>query len=434
MQVTKTETDTRTYQLDIEVDASTVSKAFGRAYKDFSRFTRVPGFRPGHAPRKVLERYVDHERLRRYVMESLAADAYAEAIKSEGLDPYGEPDIVPGDLVDGEPWRFQVTVADQPRVELGDYSDLSVERPIVPVTDEDVERAIDSIRQDRAELRSVQGRAVQPDDVLIVDMSITPEGEPPGEVGRSIVRLHQAIPGFAEAVTGQMIDETREFTLTFPPDYSDPQRAGVTARFSVTVASISERVLPEVTDEWVKTISPHDTVEGWKAAIREDLESRMRAMADDHAMNQIVKQLVERSTVEYAPAMLHEEVERDLQSLAADLSRNGTSYEQYLSMVNMSREEHQARLEAEADATIRTRLVLRAFAAKEGIVIKSEEIEARYSEIQASANAAGIRLAGSERDQRNRLANRILMDRLRERLMSLAQITDVPLAPGAEGA
>ncbi|NLI00246.1 MAG: trigger factor [Chthonomonadales bacterium] len=429
MQVTKKETEPRTYLLDIEVEADAVRKAFGQAYRDFGQYTRVPGFRPGHAPRRILERYVNQDKLRQHVMEILVADAYEAALKQEALEPYDEPEFVPGDLVDGEPWRFQVTVADQPLVELGDYSNIAVERPIVTVTDDDVERAVEGVRNDHASLQAVHDRPVQPDDVIIVDMSITPEGQEPGETGRSLVRLNQSIPGFAEAVTGQAIDETREFTLTFPHDYADPERAGVTARFVVTVASISERALPEVTDEWVRTLGPFETVQEWKDSLRESLQARMESVANDVALSRIIGQLVQRSRIEFPPAMLRDEVENDLRGLSEELVRNNTTYEQYLSMTNLTREEHEARVEAEAAATIRNRLVLRAFARQEGITIDSDEFEERYAEAVNRADAIGVRLAGSEREQRRRLANRLIMDKLRDRLLALATITDVPVSP-----
>lgn len=427
MQVTKQETEPCTYTLDIEVDAQAVSRAFGRAYRDFSQFTRVPGFRPGHAPRKVLERYVDDDRLRRHAMEIIAQDAYAEALKQEEIEPYDEPDLEPGDLIEGEPWRFQVTVAGQPRIVLGDYSDLAVDRPIMDVTDADVDRSVETIRNDNAELRMASGRGVRADDVLIVDMSIALEGEPHPEPQRSIVRLPQAIPGFAEAVEGQLVDEARTFTLAFPPDYSDKDRAGRTAEFRVTVASINERTLPEVTDEWIATLGPFGNVEAWRASLRDDLVRRMHELGDEVATSRIVKELVDRSKIEFPPAMLRAEVERDLKRLADELARNETEYDEYLTMMSLTREQHEQRVEQEAEAAIRTRLALREFAKAESVDLDEDEVESRYSELRAGAEQAGVHLAGNERDQRTRVANRILQEKLREKLMSMAKITDVPV-------
>jgi trigger factor len=426
MLINKETVEPCTYLLDIEVDADTVRKAFNRAYRDFAQVTRVPGFRPGHAPRKVLENYVDDEKLRTHVMEILAGKAYAEALEKEHIEPYNEPDFKPGDLVEGEPWRFQVTVAGQPQVTLGDYSGIAVERPVMPISDDDVERSVETVRRDNAELKMVQGRAVQPNDVLIVDMSITFEGEPPGKVQRSLVRLSQTIPGFAEAVEGQCAEETRTFTLTFPPDYQDEQRAGKTAEFTVTVVTIHEYAVPEVTDAWVATLGPYTTVDEWKASLRQDLERQARAIADDAASSRIVKALVERATIEFPPAMVEAEVESDLARLEEELRRSRLTYNDYLEMMKLTREEHLARVEEQAKEAIRARLVLRAFAKQEGLAIDDAELERRYTEIRDGAEAAGVLLAGTEADQRTRIANRMLQEMLRERLFAIATITDVP--------
>jgi trigger factor len=430
MQVSKQETAPCTYKLEIELDAAAVRRGFGRAYKDFSQFTRVPGFRPGHAPRAVLDRYVNHERLREHVMELLVRDAYREALAAESIDPYDEPDFTPGDLVDGEPWRFEVTVAGQPRVQLGDYTSLTVERPVMAVTDADVERSADTVRGENAELRSVTDRGVQADDVLIVDMAIAMEGQEPAQPQRSIVRLAQTIPGFAEAVAGQRTDEARSFSLTFPHDYDDPARAGQTAEFRVTVASINERVLPDVTDEWVGRLGHFESVEAWRQSLRADLEKRMNGLADEVATSRIVQQLVEGSRIEFPPAMLDAEVQRNAARLSEELRRNETTYEQYLEMTKLSREEHQARMEAEAETAVRTRLVLREFARAESMELDESEVETRYIELRDGAANAGLRLAGDETDQRTRVANRLLQEKLREKLLGMATVTDVEVKAG----
>ncbi len=428
MQLTKKVTDPCTYLLDIEVDAATVSKAFGRAYRDFAKFTRVPGFRPGHAPRKVLEPYVDADRLREHVMDILVSAVYSDALEQEHIIPYGDPNLEPGDLVEGEPWRFQVTVAGQPIVKLGDYSSLAVERPIVEVTDEDVESTIESIRRENAELKMAEGRGVKPDDVLIVDMGIRVEGQDEAKMPRSLVRLNQAIPGFAEAVAGQMPDETRSFSLTFPPDYHDESRAGKNAEFTVTIGTINEYVLPDINDEWVASNTEFATVAEWREEIRRRLNERMRESADDVALSRIIAALVAGATIEFPPAMLDDEIRASMTRLAQELERNRTSYEQFLSMSNLTREEHQERVEQEAELAIKTRLVSREFAQQEGLKLDHAAVEKELDELRRRADDAGIELIGTERAQRLRVANSMLHEQVRARLFEIAKITDVPVA------
>src|SRR5438132_1215845 len=155
MAETKEQENPCTLILDIEIEPEEVSKAFDRAYREFSGFTNVPGFRPGKAPRPMLEKFVNQERLRERVMEILAGPAYRDELKSREITPYTDPEVEFGDLENGRPCQFKASVPLPPKVTLGDYSNISVERPVYKVTDEDVDREIDSIRNERARLEAV---------------------------------------------------------------------------------------------------------------------------------------------------------------------------------------------------------------------------------------------------------------------------------------
>src|SRR5690349_1498923 len=160
MQVTKEQAGPCTVKLDIEVEPEAVERAFERAYREFARFTNVPGFRPGKAPRSVLERYVNKERLNERVRELAAVPAYKEALDKEEIKPYGEPEVEFSDLAEGQPFQFKATVPMPPAVELGDYKTIEVERKAFPVTEEDIEQAILRIREEHAKIQKVSDRGV----------------------------------------------------------------------------------------------------------------------------------------------------------------------------------------------------------------------------------------------------------------------------------
>jgi trigger factor len=435
MQVTKEQVEPCTVALDIQVEPEIVSRAYERAYKDFGKFTNVPGFRPGKAPRAMLERYVNQEKLRERVMELVATPAYREALEQEKISPYLDPEVEFSDLADGQPWQFKALVPTAPQITLGDLKGISVERPVYQVTDEDVNQQIDSLRGEHARLEKVEGRGVEPEDVIIAEMKVTVEGEePPAEPRRTLIRLGDNIPGFDEAVLGQQVDEERTFKLTYPEDYQDPEKAGKTADFEVKIASISRRVLPELTDEWVKGAMPFQTVEELKDTVRKAQEGRMKDLSDRIAEGRIVEEIIKRSTIEFPGAMTREEMQEEAEQLGRELQQRGLSYEQYLQMSGMTEEQHQARMAQTAEERVKTTLVLRELAKNENIEVTGDEMAEEFARIAATNSLSDEDTRRLIRDERRRtaVANTIIRRKLRARLFEMAEIKDVEAKP--EGA
>lgn len=436
MQVSTEKVGPCKYGMQIEVDADSVRRAFGRAYRDFSEFTRVPGFRPGKAPRSVLEKYVNKERLEQHVMELLAGPAYREAVEQEKLKPYGEPDFEPGDLVETEPWQFRATISVEPVLTLGDPSGIKVERPVLAVSDEDIERSLSALRTEHADHQPVEGRGVAEGDVVVLDMSIRMPDQEEAPVRRSLVSIGQNIPGFDEALMGQMPDETREFDLQFPDDYSEASRAGQVGHFTVTVVTINTRAFPELTDEWIQAIGAGSSLEDFRERERARLAERYEAYSNEVAASRAVAALVERSNVEYPAEMLEEEVNRALHGLSAELERANTTYERYLTMGGMTREEHEERLEKQADQRIRTRLVLREFAQTEQLEITETDTAEAAAHARELAERANMPVGRSAVEQTYEMLNQTLHLRIIQRLKEKIEITDAPVpdvaAPDSE--
>lgn len=429
MQVTKEQSAPCTVTLDFQIEPDAVSRAFARAYREFGNFTHVPGFRPGKAPRQVLERYVNPERLRERVMELVAVPAYQEALKQEQITPYRDPEVVFSDLADGQPWQFKAIVPTAPKVILGDYSHIVVERPVHTVDEEDVARQIERHRAEHARLEKVEGRGVQERDILIAEMSVQEEGqEGPAEPKRTLIRLGNNIPGFDEAILGLQVDEERTFTLTYPEDYQDPERVGKQATFTVKIVSINQQVLPELTDEWVRSVLPFQTVEELKADIREKSQQAMEEIGNRVAESRIIEQLVQRATIEFPPVLVEEEVEEDLKELHHELEQRRMTYAQYLEATGKTEEQHRAELATKAEAHVKSTLVLRELARRENIAVSDAEIDAAFDQLTAGSDLSEetlARLKGEER-RRTALANTVVRRKLRDYLFQIATLQDVP--------
>jgi trigger factor len=429
MQVTKEQIDPCTVTLDIQIEEDVVSRAFDRAYREFGKYTSVPGFRPGKAPRTMLERYVNQERLKERVMELVAAPAYREALQQEEVTPYTDPEVDFSDLADGQPWQFKATVPTPPQVKLGETEGISVERPVYEVTDEDIDRQIETLRNEHSRLEKIEDRGVQEGDVLIAEMTVTPEGEePPAEPRRSLVRIGDNIPGFDEAVMGQKIDEERTFELTYPEDHQDAARAGKKANFQVKVASINQKVLPEVTDEWIKSITPFETVQDLRDAIKTQQEVSVKDISDRVAEGRIIEELISRSELEFPGVMVQEEMQEEAHQLGHDLETRKMSYEEYLASAGMTKEQHEAALLENATERVRSFLVLRELAKREGIEVGNDELAAEFGRLAMENKWSEEDARRIIRDDRRRtqVANIVMRRKLKDKLFELAEVKDVP--------
>jgi trigger factor len=430
MQVTKEQIEPCTIRLDFEIEAEQVGKAFDRAYREYGQYTRVPGFRPGKAPRAVLKKYLDADKVRQRAMEMLASAAYRDAIINEKIEPYDEPDVEVDDLSDESNWKFKAFVPLRPVVEVGSTEGLSVERPTYDPQDRDVDEKIEEVRGEHARLVRVEGRGVIEKDWVIAETLVHVEGDAPPEAPkRTLIRLGDNIPGFDEQLLGANPGDSKEFELTYPDDYQEAEKAGRKAKFNLNVVSISERILPELTDEWVKEVTGQETLAAWKSAILDTLKQSSKEYSDQVTESRIVEQILERSKVDYPRTLVSAEVERDMQELFNDLEQRETTYEEFLAGNNLSEEKHQGYLREKADRLIRTRLVLTDLAKREGATVSTEEIDDEFGRLFGEYEPSDKNVQKLMRDpqRRNQVANIILQRKVRDLLFSIAKIDDAPV-------
>lgn len=434
MEYTKTQVSPCEISLDVTIDAATVRKAFGKAYQDFNQHTKVPGFRPGKAPRAVLEQYLDPERVLEHAKDLLAGPAYRDIMVTEGLNPFGDPQAEFGDLVDNTEWKFKVTVYLPPVVELGDYSGIVVERPIFEITDADIDRHIEQARGERARMVPVEGRGVQEGDVLVAEMLTVVEGEPaPEEPRRVLVRLGGNVPGFDEAIMGQQVEETRSFQVTYPEDFQDTNVAGKNADYTMKVISIHERVLPEIDDELAAEITGLKTVAEWREMVREGMGNQAAEQSERIVEGRIVDELIKRCKIEFPANMVMDEMTEQHGELLEQLQERNMTFESYLQMAQMTEEQYQQQVSERATARVIQRLVLRELIKAEGINVTNEEIDAEFAVAfdEFDPTDPSVKRLTASRRRRTTVANRLVERKLLAALTAIAEVKDVPASVGA---
>ena len=412
--------------LEIEVPSDEVDRHFVTAYKHVAERTKVPGFRPGKAPRHVIDRFVGRNSVLAEAIDHLVSDSYDRALDQANVVPIDQPevDIDPSSVVEGQPITFTATVPVRPEVELGSYSDYSFQLETPEVTDEQVGQVISELREQQATLRPIDDRAARDGDIASVKFIGTVEGEPfeGGSADRMplVIGEDRMIPGWEANLVGMKIGDEKGFNITFPDDYRVEELQGRQTHFEVELLGLREKLLPELTDDFAKSVGDVETVDELRSEIGEAMVKRAGAEARHAFGDRIIDFAATNATVEIPEVMVTNEIEIMRDELRTRLARQSIGMEQYLTLSKQSPEELATELREPATRRVKTLLVLSAIAEKEGVDASDADIEAEIAEQLARYdNDAKLREYLTSRRGRSylrmTLRNRTLVDRLVER-------------------
>ena len=414
--------------LEIEVPPLEVDKHFATAYRHVAERTKVPGFRPGKAPRHVIDRFVGRASVVAEAVDHLVGESYDAALDQTTIVPIDQPEvnIDAGTVVEGAPVTFTATVSVRPEVTLGAYTEYPFTLETPETTDEQVAGVIDELRGEQATLRPIDDRGAAEGDVAAVKFTGTIDGEPfeGGSADRLplVIGEGRMVPGWEEQLVGMKIDETKGFEVTFPDDYRVEELRGKEAHFDVTLLDIRERILPELDDEFAKSVGELQTVDALRAEIRDALEKRAVEDARHTYADRIIDFAAANATVELPEVMIANEIEIMRDELGNRLAAQRIGMEQYLDLAKQTPEELAAELREPASRRVKVLLVLSAIAEREGIDATDAEIDAEIAE-QLARYDNDQRLAeylGSRRGRsylRMTLRNRTLVDTLIDRAL-----------------
>jgi trigger factor len=366
--------------LTIEVPAETVDATYERVLNRLASRSKLEGFRPGRAPRALVEARIGPAALREEVVETMVPEVIRQALDEKSINPIDNPDVEVVELERGRPARLKATVSVMPEVTLGDASSLKVATPTVEVTDEMVARRLDEVRDPMAEITPVD-REARSGDVAVIDVEVDAEDGKvvPSESRQAMeAELKEGVllPELLEAIPGAKVGETRSVTVKFPDDYGEPRLAGKNGTIKVTLQGVKEKVLPELDDALAKQLSDgkQETVEAYRAATREQLEESAKALGQMAREQAAVKALVEASAVEVPDALVERELASHLDSLDRSLNRQGLRFDRYLEYLGKTPEQWIAEERPEAEARLKVDLVLDEFAKREHIEPTDDEV------------------------------------------------------------
>jgi len=412
-------------RLAVEVPAETVSTEIHKAFTELGRAAKVPGFRPGRVPRPVLERMFG-DRIRAEVFGRLIHASYTEALEEQQIAAVGQPEIVTEQTEAGAALRYHATVEVKPDVTVEGYTGLSVDRPLLPVTDEDVTAALGCLQQSLAQLRPVTDRShIERGDVVSLDYEAHIDGRLTSRGENRDVELgaNRFPPGFDDRLVGAPVGGKLDFDITYPTEHPAPELAGKDMHFHVEVRSISVKEVPPLDDDFAKDHGECSTLEELRQRLRRQLEADAAQRADEAVRRNVVVELAKRHDVPVPQAM----VQRRTEALVEEVLHDWQRQRGRLKDDSQARAHLRKELEPRAHEQVKTVLLLDAVARQEAISVSDEEVEADVSALAQAAGSAAERVRALYRqpEARGQLRAQMLQSRAVDLLVSRAEIRDV---------
>jgi trigger factor len=381
MQVTATPAPKSSVLLEIEVPADQLDRAVRDAVGRLSRRTRVAGFRPGKAPRPILERVLGPGAVLDEAVEHLVQDSYREAIVEKDIVPLTNADVEVVEAVEGKPLKFKATVQVRPEVELGDYANFKFKPEIETIDDAKIDNVVEELRDQNATLAAVEDRGARDGDWAVIGFAGTKDGVPfdGGTTERMplIIGEDRLIPGFEANLVGLTPGHSTEFDITFPEDYPEESLAGQQVHFAVDLRELREKVLPDADDTFAQSMGDYADL----ATLKADIADRLGRSALDRARHEfsdkIIEYAVANSTIELPDILIDQEVEVMHDEFRATLARQGISEPAYLKATDKTEADLHTEFRPRAEQRVKVLLVLSKIADTEAIDVPDADVEAQ---------------------------------------------------------
>ena len=433
--------------LTIEVPPEQVERAFDRALNRLSQRVRIEGFRPGRAPRPLIEARLGPGAIRDEVVDAMVPPLLSQAMRDHRIEAIDRPQVEVQELERGRAARFVARVSVMPEVALPDLDALHVERARTEVDDEMLERRLRELRERLAQVEPVE-REVRVGDVVVGDLRVLvrdgdEEREVPDEA-RTATEIEVAegsvIPELLAALPGRGVGEVAAAEVAFPEDHPDPALKGRPGRLEVTVQGVKEKLVPELTDQVAEELSGGEqpTAEALRTAVRADLEAQARRLDELTFEQAAVKAVVDGARVELPQSLVDREVDRRLEDVDRGLQQRGLRLDRYLQYLNKTESEYRAELRPDAEGRIRVDLVLEELGRQLAVAPSDDEVgEYMSSELEKdeelrSGKERMLRDAVARDYFRHRLTRLKVLESLVARLGAASATAGVGQAGGAE--
>jgi trigger factor len=364
-------------RLAVEAPVDVVQKEWERAYGRVQKQARLPGFRKGHVPRSLVKLHFADD-VRREVAEHLIPDVYRQALTEARIDPVNEPDLQEVKLEENAPLSFVAVVEVKPAIALTDYKGLEVQHAPPAISDADVARTIEQMREQQAEFRSVE-RAAAEGDLVIVDYTLAPEDHDPTTANgyHFIVGSGSVMPEIDAAAVGMRAGEKKEIALRFPDDHRMESLRGKGGTASLSINEVKEKILPALDDDFAKSLGQFDTLEALRAEVRTQLEARREVEQRRELEDKLVEDALKRHQFTVPDAMVMRQIAHQVEHARERLRRQGVDPDG----VQWDYQKLIAELRPGAEQAVRRALLLEAIAEKEELAVADADVDAEVEKI-----------------------------------------------------
>ena len=391
---------TNEVKLEFTVEAAKFEEAIQTVYKKSARYFKIPGFRNGKAPFKMVEKMYGIQIFYEDAFNEVAPEVYEEGLKEANIEAVSKPVIDITQIEAGKDLIFTAVVQTKPEVTLGKYKGIEIKKHEYTVSDEDVEHELGHMAEKNARLVSVEDRPVENGDITVIDFEGFVDGKAfeggKAENHELTIGSNTFIPGFEEQIVGMKIDEERDINVKFPEEYFSKDLAGKDAVFKIKLHEIKKKEMPEINDELAKDISEFDTIDELKASIREKQEKDNEAKAKYETEEDAIKTVCENAKVEIPSGMIETEIDNMEKDIETRLSYQGMKLDDYLQMIGKTKESFRDEYKEQAERQVKSRLVLEAIAEDAKVEVPVDDISAKISEM---ANAYGQKAEELEKNE-----------------------------------
>lgn len=367
----------------IEVSGEELDSAIGKAYIKSRNKISVPGFRKGKAPRKIIEKMYGESIFHSDALDVLLPSVIKTVADESGLRIVGFPQATDVEFKDkNEGVDITITVALYPEVAIGNYKGLSAVKPVVEVSDTEIDSEIAGIRLRNARIEKAD-RPAAVGDIAVIDYEGFIDGEPfdGGNAANYELELgsNTFIPGFEDKLNGMISGDERDLDLVFPENYAG-DLAGKPVVFKVKLIEVKEKILPDLDDEFAKDVSEFDTLDEYKADIRNRLMTSGQTEADIEFENTLMDKLIEAVDAEIPEAMVEEQMENSMNNFASQISAHGMDPSTYLQIMGITPEVFRENMRKSSERQVKVMLALEKVAELEGIEVSDDDLEAEYKD------------------------------------------------------
>jgi trigger factor len=362
--------------LVVEIDSSTVDAEIDRVARDYTKAARIPGFRPGKVPARVVKQRFRSQILHDVVHE-LVPRAVDDALRERGLEPLDTPDIRDVVVEEGQPLKFTATFDTVPSFDLQPYVSLQLHRPEATLQEGAVDETLQALRERAARFEVVEARPVERGDTVVVDL-VREAGTEPADTHQDVtIEIGAAAnpPGFDDEVIGTTVGETKRFAVRYPDDYEMKELAGTAVNYTVTIKGLKRRVVPELDDEFARDLGEFDTLAALRTRVEQDLTREAEQKAEREARGELLKQLAGWVTFTVPESLIERELDRRIEDFARRLMEQGVDPRK----ADIDWAAFRQAQQDPARDSVASALVLDEVAQREGLTVTESEIEAELS-------------------------------------------------------